>query len=212
MSIVIDGVPVEFVDSMKCLGVMIDYKLHFDHHINWLCSKINFTLRRLYSLNLYLPMYVKHRIAHALLMSNMLYCAEVFTGSTAGEIRKYKLLLHKIVRFVYSVRIRTPISNYVVNFLGCDFNRFLHIRILLHFYKIMKSNCPEYLRCQFLFSHSVRNPQILYPRISTSLHELSFHVRVARIWNSLPRELKSFVFSVDVFRSKLLEYALSNNL
>lgn len=212
ISINIQGVQIGFVETIKCLGLIIDSNLNFTAHINCLSSKINFTLRKLYSLNLYLPLFVRKRMAHALLLSNLWYCAEVFTGTTSYVLNKYQLLFNKVVRFVYSLRVRTHITNYVVEFLGCNFKNFLHIRLLLQFYKIIKNNFPCFLRDFFVFSNSVRNPQLLFPRIRNSFQDSSFNVRIVRIWNNLPRDLRTFLFSVRVFKDKLLEYARYNNL
>lgn len=212
LSIMINGEHIEFVEVIKCLGVLIDKNLEFSRHINGLSCKINFTLRRLYSLNLYLPLSIRKRIAHSLLMSNLLYCIEVYSGCSVDDFNRCNLLFNKIIRFVYKLRSRDHVSSNVLDFLGCDFKNFVRIRLLLFYHKVMLSNCPEYLRKDFILLNTERNPQLLFPIRNYIIHERSFHVRVARYWNYLPIHLRSFDQSLETFKCKLLEYASVNDI
>ncbi|XP_075163384.1 uncharacterized protein LOC142236018 [Haematobia irritans] len=67
--IVINNQIVDYVDSLKCLGVMLDPNLNFDVHLNYLSNRICLTLRKLYQLRAYTPRYIRKKLAHALLMS-----------------------------------------------------------------------------------------------------------------------------------------------
>lgn len=212
VSISINGENIEFVERIKCLGVLIDNNLKFSQHINWLISKINFTLRRLYSLNLYLPLSIRKRIAHSLLMSNLLYCIEVYSGCSVEDFNKCNLLFNKVIRFVYKLKPRDHVSSSTSDFLGCSFKNFVQVRLLLFYYKVMLTNCPEYLCRHFTFLNTNRNPQLLHPIRNYIIHERSFHVRVTKIWNFLPCSLRSFNLSLETFKYKLVEYASVNDI
>ena len=71
VKIQIDNVPVEFVGKMKCLGLIMDNLLNFSPHIDFLSSRMSFLLKRLYSLNIYLPCAIKRRVATAILMPHI---------------------------------------------------------------------------------------------------------------------------------------------
>lgn len=202
----ISGTRIEFVDRLKVLGVVLDEKLSYTFHINKICANVNFTLRRLYSLNLYLPYHVRFKVAHALLMSQLSYCLDVYSCTSLGNLGKIKLLINKIVRFVFNLKRREHVSVFVARFLGCSFSNFLNIKLLISFYRIVKSSTPNYMVQPIHFIHSSRNIQIFIPRISTSLFEKSFIVKSARIWNNLPASLRLFHFSILNYRSKLFQY------
>lgn len=151
-------------------------------------SGVNLLLRKLYNLDLVLP------------RDNacFFYGLEAFSGCADYELRKVKLLLHRVLRYVYSVMWYVHISHYVIEFLGCSFSDFVNIRSLLHFYKLYRSKSPEFMLVFFKFNRSTRNTQITIPRL-TSILEKSFHVRVARIFDGLPHILRSFHYSPKTY-------------
>lgn len=96
----------------RCLGVLLDSRLLFKPHIDTLSGKVWGALRRIYCTNVYLPLRIKLRLAHALLMSQVLYGLEVVSGTTGIHFNRLKHIVNTIVRFVYNVRRRDHISGY----------------------------------------------------------------------------------------------------
>ncbi|KAI8125992.1 RNA-directed DNA polymerase from mobile element jockey [Lucilia cuprina] len=206
LNIFLGDVRIDFVDQLKCLGVMLDCKLSFAHHIDLLSFRVFGILRKLYSTNLYLPSRVRYKLAYALLMSQILYGFEVITGTSAMYLNRIRRLINAVVRFVYNIRIREHISSHVLRFLHCSFYDFVNFRNMIFFYRVIKNCKPLPLYCSFMFTRSIRNPQILIPRISSSFMEKSFLVRIARWWNVLPYYLRTFSQSNNVFKLKLLQF------
>ena len=171
---------IEFVPKMKCLGITIDEHLTFEPHIHALSSNINFILKRLYSLNLNLPLNIRKNVANSLLMSRLLYGLEVYSGTLQLHVDKIRRLFNRVVRFVYNIKIRDSVSDYVVQFIEVPVDKFIAFRLLFFFYKIMVLSTPNYLVNLFCFGRSDRNPQIIIPRINSTLFERSFQIRVAR--------------------------------
>lgn len=200
---------IETVSNLRCLGVLIDDRLSFESHINNLISRVTFTLRRLYRLNMWLPLSVKQSIAHALLMSQVNYCIEVFSGCSETSKKRIKYVIHKIVRFVYGLRLRAHVSSHLRDFLNLTFDDYLKFRLLIYLYKIVFFREPESVFRLISFLHSQRNPQIEYALISYAVYENSFAIRAGRLWNNLPRNLRSFQFSVESFKRRLREYFTS---
>ena len=206
LRIVINGSSVNFVDRLECLGVYLDRCLLFDYYIDRISFKVVGILRRLYSLAVYLPCRTRYLVAHALLMTHVLYGLEVVSGTTSYNITRLNRITNMIARYVYNVSLRTHISGYLKQFLGCSFRNFISYRNMLMFFKVIKSGCPVQLRSEFTFSHSSRNPQVIIPRIRASVFERSFLVRIARCWNYLPLELRLFSQSNNAFCLKLMRY------
>lgn len=197
---------IQFVSQHKCLGVILDSKLSFGPHIDALAGKIWGSLRKLYRTNIFLPLHTKQRLSHAILMSQVLYGLELVSGTINFNLMKLKRIVNAIVRFVYYVKPRDHISDYVRRFLGCSFNNFVKFRNLILFHKVMKNGRPSAICESFLFSSFNRNPHFVPPRIVRSAFERSFMVRIPRYWNILPYSLRIFSQSNNVFRLKLLEY------
>lgn len=212
MNVTLNGMRVDFVDRIKCLGVFIDDRLSFSSHINSVSSRISFLLRRLYSLDIHLPLSVKMRVANALLMPHIIYCVEVFSGTTEVEFSRFTKIFNRIIRYVFSLRLRSHVSPYVAQFLGCSFKNYVGMRLLIFFYKTMANGFPDYIVDNFVLSHSERNPQLIYPIHHLTMFERSFQIRLSRIWNNLPIHLRSFSLSPHVFMLRLKEYVSVHDL
>lgn len=210
-NIQIHGECVNFVDSLVCLGVVIDEYLNFGKHLDVVSSRVTLGLRRLYHCGLHLPTKVRYTIAHTLLMSHVNYCIEVDSGTVSYNLNKLELIVKRIVRYVYGFKYRDHVSNAMHSFLGCSLMQYLKLRNLIFFYKVIKYGVPNYLFLKFAFSRSVRNPQIIIPLITCSVYERSFLIRTARNWNVLPCSLKTFSASHDVFRNRLLSHFQNNH-
>lgn len=206
----IRGTNVNFVESLRCLGVIIDQYLNFKDQIDIISSRVSLGLRRLYHCGLHLPIRVKYILAHTLLMSHVNYCIEVDSGTLAYNIAKIGLIIKRIVRFVYGIRYRDHVSGAIKSFLGCSLEQYIQLRNLIFFYKIIKTGVPEHLLSKFIFLSSTRNPQIRIPLITYSSYRRSFLVRTAENWNKLPLNLRTFVFSNNMFKTRLLSYFQAN--
>ncbi|KAI8118825.1 RNA-directed DNA polymerase from mobile element jockey [Lucilia cuprina] len=201
-TIVLNNNFIEFVDKIKCLGIFIDTKLTFDSHVNSVISKVNFMLRKLYSLDLLLPFYIKERVIHGLIMPIFLYGLEVYSGTLGYIIKRVRLAFNRVMRYLYSLKLSQHVSCYVSKFLGFTFEDFIKFRCLLHFYKIYKLKNPQYLVELFEFGRSIRNKQLKIPML-TSILERSFLVRISRDFNKLPISLREFNLSVCTYKKKL---------
>lgn len=73
-------------------------------------------MRKLYNLDLVLPRVLKTR-DNACFLNGL----EAFSGCVDYELRKVKLLLHRVLRNVYSVKWYVHIIHQVIEFLGCSF-------------------------------------------------------------------------------------------
>lgn len=199
---------ITYVNSHKCLGVIVDSKLNFESQINSLSSQVSFILRRLYALKAYTPKYVRLRLAHALLMSKLTYCIEVFSGTLSGNLDYLERIFKRIVRYIFNIPIRDHdrTTELLPELLGCSFHNYLHLRLLFYFYKIMKLRQPILLVDEFTFIHSTRNIQIEIPQIHLSIFERSFKIRVCRTWNILPAAFRLFSYSNITFKKMLLSW------
>ena len=161
--------------SVSCLGFLLDSDLRFTSHISHVCSKLNIVLRKLYNLNVILPIYVKYTLAHAVLMPHILYGVEVYLGSNLSNLVHLNSYFHKILRCVYGSQFRHDCEPYEYEFLGCSFERFLQVRCLYLFFCVIKFNKPEYLCSSFIFFNSSRNAQLRVDHFTSNLYARSLY-------------------------------------
>lgn len=200
------GSEFQMVTKLKCLGVMIDSKLDFSDHIALLSSRISFLLRKLYNCNIYLPLKIRLLLARSLLISNITYGLEIYSGTTSKHLYSLRLIVNRIIRFVFKVKRSGHVSHLHKEILGCPLKEFISMRTLLIFYKAMRLRVPAYIVDMFSFCRSTRRTQLRTPKIVISEFERSFCIRTIRIWNVLPNELKTFSGSVKLYKRTLVNY------
>ena len=170
-NLLLNNTQIEFVSKWKCLGIILDNKLTFEAHIQSLSTSINFTLKRLYSLNVHLPLCVRKTVAQSLLVSRLLYGLEVYSGTLERHTAEIRRLFNRVVRFVFNIKLRDSVSDAVIDFLNLSVDNFIKSRLLILFYKLICQDSPRYLVDLFCFGRSTRNTQLVVPYINSSLFE-----------------------------------------
>ena len=206
INISFDKVAIQFVDQLDCLGVILDRGLNFRKHIAKVSAKVSSSLRMLYNLDCFLPLHIRIRISHSILMTHILYCIDVVSGTSETNIREINLIFNRILRYIFSLRISDHVSGFSFHFIGCSFRNFIKIRVLLSLYRIVRTHIPLSVASTFFFSRSTRNPEILLPIINNTIYEKSFLVRASRLWNRLPRDLKTFSYTFLTMRHKFIQH------
>lgn len=209
LAILLNGTRIPFENSLKCLGLTLDNRLLFDSHITNVASKVNSTLRSLYSYNCHLPMRVKSYLAQSLLMTHILYCLDIFSGTTSTNMRRTRLIFNRVIRFIFNLRVSAHITEYVKRFLHCSFHDFVKIRVLCTLYQAINYNTNPHLQQRFRFLRSSRNTQLNIPLIHNSTFERSFIVRSGRLFNELPSNLRCFGLSLRSFKHMLVHNVFS---
>lgn len=116
LNIKFDGVRVQFQDSLTCLGVVLDSGLTFKNHISKVSSKVNMSLRALYNMDCFLPVAIKIRIAHSLLMTHLHYCLDVYSGTTQTNLKVLQLIYNRIIRYIFGLKWSDSVSCYSYDF------------------------------------------------------------------------------------------------
>ena len=205
--IFLNGVILQPVDTAKCLRFYIDRKLSWEFHINTIIKKINFLIRTLYHSNLYFPRHIRSNVAHSILMSQLTYGIEIFAGTNASNLNNLQICLNNIVRYVYKVSRRDHISEFVSDFLGCSFKKFISFRCIFLLYKILYFKQPNYLFQKFNFSRSTRVRNLIIPYFRTNIMANSFLVRVIVLWNQyVPSSFRNIPIHPFKFRRKFKEF------
>ncbi|KAI8120449.1 putative RNA-directed DNA polymerase from transposon BS [Lucilia cuprina] len=203
----VNGALINIVSCIKVLGIYVDDALLFSQHINFVISRTLFVLRRIYNTCYNLPERIRKQIGHLLLMPFLLYGLEVFSGTSASNLlRLRKMCFNRIIRYIYHLRPRDHVTEYVFDFLGCTFEDFINVRLLTIFYKSYKLNTPLYLISRFNFSNSSRTCSLICPRFNTIIMQKSYVIRVIRLWNNLiPYTDRNFTKSTGVFVKMIID-------
>lgn len=101
-----------WLDKVKYLGVMLDHRLTFNEHINYLCHKAIVNLIRLYAIfkNRHFDKRSRVILYHTLVRSAMLYACPVWSMSCKTSIEKLQRVQNKFLRIIGDYRTYTLIS------------------------------------------------------------------------------------------------------
>jgi hypothetical protein len=99
-----NGSLIEEVQSLKCLGLIIDSTLSWELHIKSLAKICHFRIISLYKISEYVPYEYKLILGHALVISLMNYMSTIWSGASKKNIKVFEKVLRSLARFVTGIR------------------------------------------------------------------------------------------------------------
>ena len=94
----ISGIPIEHKTVTRFLGVLIDEKLTWKHHITAIKSKMSKYIGILYRLKNILPLTARKNIFHSFIQSHINYCSLIWGTSTKSNIDSIFVVQKKAMR------------------------------------------------------------------------------------------------------------------
>ena len=193
-----DITQLERVEYYKYLGVILDSKLNFQHHIEYVESKVLKRIGVLGRASRFLSKDTCYYLYKQLILPIMDYSDHIYAGTTQRNQLILQKLQNSAARCILHADRLTPSA---VLHSELDMDR-LHVRrdkhICIYMFKIMNGILPEKLRALFklVSDISIRdtrqsrclNIYIHKPRIE--LTKRSFIYYGAVLWNSLPEHIK----------------------
>lgn len=196
----------EIVPYYKTLGVILDDKLTFSQHINFVISRISWVLRRLYNTAFYLPSSVRRKVAMSLCLPLLNYGIEIYSCTTALNMDRLRICFNRVIRYIFKIRFMEHVSNRQKDLLGCSFEQYIKLRLTLFFYKTIKYGCPVYLVDKFSFGVSNRTHSLVCPAYASLMMERSFSIKIVRIWNTVPYQNRRFNYTLPNFKNIFLSH------
>lgn len=174
------------VTSFKYLGVIIDYNLRWNLHVNQLLKKSRYFLYLFAKLR-YLPHNILLVMYYSLYYSVINYGIIVWGGAYDGILRPLQRTQNRINNIVWKNNA-API--------GIK-NMFVIQSLLQHY-----ETCKE----QYINSASItRNKSIILPKINTTITQKSSYYTALKYFNLLPNELKTYTNTSNL-KSKLINW------
>ena len=98
----IDGEIINSEETVKLLGVTLDYRLDFDSHISNICKKAATQLKVLQRLKSFIGFKEKKVLAQSFIFSNFEYCPLVWYFSSSKSLQNIEKLHERALRFLYN--------------------------------------------------------------------------------------------------------------
>ena len=156
--------------SYKLLGVYLDEYLTFDKHINVLCAKLskaNFCIRRI---NQKISTKALRCLYFAMFHSHLLYCINIYSCTSAKNIKKITVLQKKAIRLINKEKNNTHTEQLFQKSLILPFEKL----ILQSKLTFMHSICYSYAPQTFLNTFPINNNVNVYNLRTRAMYLVPF--------------------------------------
>ena len=197
--IMFGGLPVKQEGAGKYLGMYVDSKLNFSHHISYVCSKLSRSIGILHRLRRLVPQRVSVNLYYCLIYPYLIYCNMIWGGAAGVYLNKLVVLQKRALRIISGVGF---VDHTDPLFLSLKILKLrdIHQFILCQFmFKIMKSDGIETV----YHGYKTRQDSDIRPsfcRLVSSQRCSSFSAPKA--WNNIPLPIR-FVSDIECFKRKL---------
>ena len=222
----INGTRLKKVDKTKFLGVIIDDKLSWDDHIDYLCTKLNSCIVMIKRICKFIPKSQYVSIYNSLFVSHLTYCISVWGGAAPSKLQKIFPIQKRCARILFGehltfdhaayyetcARARSYMEhiapkNYALEHTKPIFNKYdlLSFRNLycyhtfMESFKIFKNHRPISLFSLFRESFSSRKHlSLVPPKFHLDISKNNFVCKATAIWNlCLPKVFEKPIFDTD---------------
>ena len=205
----IGNASVPFSDTVKNLGVTLDYHLSLKTHVLNLVRTANFELRRIGSIRSLLTTEATATLVSAFILSRLDYCNSLLSGCPRSLILRLQKVQNNAARLILRISKREHISPHLASLHWLPIDYRIKYKLACICYNAMSINSPPYLSdllTVYTASRQLRscsdNSVLRRPSVRTvSYGQRSFVYSAPSAWNALPQQVRSSD-SVSTFRSR----------
>ena len=194
LELTIDGTTIKSENVVKLLGIHIDDKLNFNHHLSLISKKAARQINALQRLCKFIDYEGKLSIYEAFVASNFVYCSVAYNSFTLGHDRKIEKLNERALRLVCN-----DYSNTYNDLLVKTGKKMLNITLknnLVQFvFKVLLNQAPPVDNSFFskqISPYDMRdNNKLVLPAFNTVQYgKRSIRFQGLSLWNVLPSHVK----------------------
>ena len=191
---IIDGTEIKCEEQVKLLGIEIDFLLNFDAQISIICKKVARQLNVLQRLSKFLNENTRRTVFKSSIRSNFNFCPIIWHFCSQTNTEKLEKMQYRALRIVYN-DFQSSYEDLLhrVNTTTLHLGRMQSIAI--ETFKCLNGIAPEYIRDLVKLKDNKYNfryeNMLQLPTVRTSRYgKNSFRFETARVWNSLPNEIR----------------------
>ncbi|XP_044592928.1 uncharacterized protein LOC123270848 [Cotesia glomerata] len=194
-SVLVNGVPVVYVSTVKYLGVLLDSTLSWHDQVVSTSQQAMSCLARLKMNSKVLSASMRRRLVAGLILPIFDYCSAVFTNISGTLQLRLQRKFNACIRFIFGARRFEHITPYRRRLGWLTLRSRREFLILSLVYKMLNMQHHKLLHSNFKILLDVRGRaerrnQVLHqPACRTVAYENSFLLTAVREWNQLPSDL-----------------------
>ena len=213
LSVSLNGIIIDAVNTMQLLGVSIDRDLNFNVHVKETIRKVSCKLQVLKRYKHFIPIYAKKRLYLAYFLPYLTYCSTVWFHCGKRNADKIEKLNESILRFVFN-DFNSSYEKLLqeINQPSLRARRINDMLILV--FLALNDAAPSYI--SRLFTERQTNiglrgkRRLVIPRVNTTNYGLhSFRYHASKLWNLLPDNVRVST-SLAAFKNALRTVHLQN--
>jgi hypothetical protein len=210
-ALLIDGVMVDPVASVRDLGIFIDADLSMRTHVQRTVSKCFAMLRQLRSIRRLVPPATFQTLVVALVISRLDYGNGLLVSLPACLVRRLQSVLNASARIIFQLRRSDHITDALASLHWLCVPERIQYKIAVLTYKVLQGTAPRYLGPLVRVSdlpgrrnlRSASTTRLVVPPFKLStIGSRTFKVAAAQTWNGLPDDVTSSP-TLSLFRNRL---------
>ena len=208
-SLFLNNARIEFLRSIKILGVTLDKDLSYKEHISDQLKKVYAKASALRRIRRFLPHDAMIKLYKAFILPHLEYCSPLFVGIGTGQRNRLEdgncYILRTLIGHNKSMSYDELLTTASMKSLYC---RRLHQALILLF-NCLNGTGPTYIGSLFKYRHTPyrlrgEGLNLELPNFNLQFKKNSFTYSLAKLWNSLPSQVRLSRDAND-FRSKLYD-------
>ena len=207
---------IEQVDQIKYLGVILDNKLNWHSHIEYMCTKLSRAAGVIFKMRNILPRRALLMIYNSLGASYLRYGVMSWGTARTTALAKLKVLQNKIIRYITHSPLLTNVTAQYRLLSILNVHQLLTLETAKFMFKQSKSQLPKAFDEHFPHinhTHQTRTKRkaiysLLRPR--TDLGKRSTKFFAIKLWSEVDEEVKN-IDKIDTFNAKIKSMLLSGS-
>jgi hypothetical protein len=193
---------------VRNLGVELDETLSFERHVNMVCKNAFYYLRTIANIRRNITTHHASILVHALVLSRINYCCAALVGIKSSLLEKIQRVINAAKRIISNGKNECSATSEIL-----DAVSLINFRALIIVWLSCKGVMPQFISEFFIAKISERNLRsndellLQLPLVKTEMGKRAFAVAAARLWNSIPADVKCSS-STAVFRVKIKKILL----
>lgn len=214
LRITINEFEIERVYVTKFLGVLIDHKLNWKHHIENICTKISRNTSILYKASKVLSTNSLRSLYCTLILPYLNYCAENWGNTYPSNLNKIFLKQKKVIRIIYKASYYDHTNVLFKSLKLLKLEDLIKFKNAIFMFKVFNRELPTKILSLFCEHnankrYNLRTKQDFQPKkVRTKQKQLCISSQGINVWNSIDKNIKSCKI-LESFKFKYKKHLLS---
>ena len=206
--LVCDDIVLKRSSSIKYIGIIIDDKLSFHEHVNFLCKSLYRYFGVFNKMKHYVSESFARQLYYAFVYSRISYGIEIFGNSSKTLTQRIQTIQSKLLKLLLNIDYRTPTNTLHKRMNILKVEDIYKNNLISLVSKCLRGSCPLPFKNYFKFytsPYSQRQAKLDTPAFRTNLGSCQARIQGVKIYNNFPLEIRNQYRKI-CFKDKCFDY------